>query len=117
MGVDAEFHGLIVHSRGTLSDNEVREIVEFVEAQEFNLALETLCGFLVDQNRRVTPELYFRIHSLSERLDGVDPYLLSASRRSSPPLTDGAGLTAGRGGPAIAAASTAELDGRKISSP
>lgn len=76
MAVDAEFHGLIVHSRGTLSDNEVREILEFVEAREFNLALETLCGFLVDQNRRVTPELYFRIHSIGERLDGVDPYLL-----------------------------------------
>jgi hypothetical protein len=77
MEVTAEFHGLIVHSRGALSENEVREVIEFIEAREFNLALETLCGFLVDQNRRVSPELYIRIHSLCERLDGVDPYLLS----------------------------------------
>lgn len=76
MEVTAEFHGLIVHSRGALSDNEVREVIEFIEAREFNLALETLCGFLIDQNRRVSPELYIRIHSLCERLEGVDPYLL-----------------------------------------
>jgi hypothetical protein len=78
MAVDAEFHGLIHHSRGTLSDNEVREVLEFVEAEEFNLALETLCGFLVDRNRRVPSDLYVRIHSLCERLDGVDPYLLDS---------------------------------------
>ena len=75
MGVGDEFHGLIRHSHGALSDNEVREVLEFVEAEEFNLAIETLCGFLVDQNRRVSPELYIRIHSLCERLDGVDPDL------------------------------------------
>lgn len=78
MGVGDEFHGLIRHSHGTLSDNEVREVLEFVEAEEFNLALETLCGFLVDQQRRVSPELYIRIHSLCERLDGVDPYLVES---------------------------------------
>jgi hypothetical protein len=80
MEVTAEFHGLILHSRGTLSDNELREIQEFIEGRDFNLALETLCGFLVDQNRRVTPDLYVRIHSLGERLDGVDPYLLESVR-------------------------------------
>ena len=78
MEVAAEFHGLILHSRGTLSDNEIREIQEFVEGREFNLALETFCGFLIDRNRRVAPDLYFRIHSLCERLDGVDPYLVES---------------------------------------
>ncbi len=80
MEVSAEFHGLILNSRGTLSDNELREIQEFIEGRDFNLALETLCGFLVDQNRRVTPDLYVRIHSLGERLDGVDRYLLESVR-------------------------------------
>jgi hypothetical protein len=78
MEVTAEFHGLITHSRGHLSDNELHEILEFVEGRDFNLALETLCGFLVDQNRGVTRELYLRIHSLGERLDGVDPVLLES---------------------------------------
>jgi len=78
MEVTAEFHGLISSSHGTLTENERREVLEFIEAREFILALETLCGFLVDQNRRVSPELYFRIHSLGERLDGVDPYLLDS---------------------------------------
>ena len=31
---------------------------------------------LVDQNRSITPELYIRIHSVCERLDGIDPYLV-----------------------------------------
>lgn len=80
MEVKAEFHGLIHHSRGALSDNELCEIQEFVEGLDYNLALETLCGFLIDQNRRVTHELYLRIHSLGDRLDGVDPYLLESVR-------------------------------------
>ncbi len=76
MDVAAEFHGLIHNSHGALSENERREVLEFIEAQEFNLALETLCGFLIDENRRVSPEMYIRIHSLGERLDGVDPYIV-----------------------------------------
>jgi len=43
MEVSAEFHGLILNSRGTRSDNELREVQEFVEGRDFNLALETLC--------------------------------------------------------------------------
>jgi hypothetical protein len=78
MEVSAEFHGLILHCRPALTDNEVHEVQEFIEGRDFNLALETLCGFLIDQNRRVTPDLYIRIHSLGERLDGVDPYLLES---------------------------------------
>ena len=80
MEVTAEFHGLIVHSRGHLSENELREIQEFVEGRDFNLALETLCGFLIDRNRKVNHELFIRIHSLGERLDGVDPYLVESVR-------------------------------------
>jgi hypothetical protein len=74
--MEGEFHGLIVSSRETLSESELLDVQEFVEARDFNLALETLCGFLIDRNRRVTPDLYLRIHMLGERLDGVDPYLL-----------------------------------------
>ncbi len=78
MEVITEFHGLILSSRGTLSDNEVRELQEFIEGRDFTLALETLCGFLIDQGRRIPPDLYVRIHSLGNRLDGVDPYLLQS---------------------------------------
>jgi hypothetical protein len=76
MELSAEFHGLIVSSRGALSDNELREIQEFVEGRDFNLALESVCGFLLDRKRRVTPDLYVHIRSLGERLEGVDPYIL-----------------------------------------
>ena len=76
--MQAEFHGLMVTSRGTLSESELQEVREFVDANEFNLALETLCGFLIDRNRDVSRDLYIRIHAIHERLDGVDPYLLES---------------------------------------
>jgi hypothetical protein len=76
--VESEFIGLIVSSRGALSDSELRDVQEFVEARDFNLAFETLCGFLIDRKRGVSHDLYLRIHMLGERLDGVDPYLLES---------------------------------------
>src|SRR5262249_34157363 len=45
MEVLGEFHGLIRSSRGTLSESELQEVQEFIEGQDFILALETLCGF------------------------------------------------------------------------
>lgn len=80
MEVAAEFHGLILHSRGHLTDNELHEVEEFIEGRDFTLALETLCGFLIDRNGKVSPELFFHIHSLCERFDGVDPYLVESVR-------------------------------------
>jgi len=74
--VETEFRALIVSTRSHLSDSELRDVQEFVEARDFKFALETLCGFLIDRKRKVTPDLYLRIHMLGERLDGVDPYLL-----------------------------------------
>jgi hypothetical protein len=69
---------LIHSSHGTLTDHERSELLEFIEARGFNLALETLCGFLLVENRRVPHELYIRIRSLGEKLDGVDPYILES---------------------------------------
>jgi len=34
--------------------------------------------FLIDRRRQVPQELFFRIHSLCERLDDLDPYLLDS---------------------------------------
>ena len=76
--MESEFLGLIVSSRGALSDSELRDVQESVEAREFTLAMETLCGFLVDRRRQVPHELFIRIHSLCERLDNLDPYLLES---------------------------------------
>ena len=78
--MEAEFEELIHSSRGMLSSNEISELREFIQARQFALALEALCGILVDENKHVTPELYSRIHSLVESLDGVDPYVLDSVR-------------------------------------
>jgi len=63
-----------------LSANEASELREFIDAGQFALAIETLCGILVEEEKHVTPELYSRIHNLVETLDGVDPYVLESVR-------------------------------------
>jgi hypothetical protein len=78
--MEAAFEELIHSSRGMLSSNEISELREFIQARQYALALEALCGILVDENMHVTPELYSRIHSLVESLDGVDPYVLDSVR-------------------------------------
>lgn len=78
--MDAEFEELIYTTRGMLSANEVSEVREFVEARQYALAIEALCGILVDESKHVTPELYSRIHSLVQHLDDVDPYLIESVR-------------------------------------
>jgi hypothetical protein len=78
--MEAEFEELIHTSRGMLSANESSELREFIEARQYALALEALCGILVDEEKHVTPELYSRIHNLCETLDGVDPYALERVR-------------------------------------
>jgi hypothetical protein len=40
------------------------------------MALEAICGILLDENKQVTPELYYRISSLEQQLDGVDPNIV-----------------------------------------
>ena len=78
--MEAEFAELIHTSRAMLSSNEASELREFIEARQFTLALESLCGILVDEDKHVTPELYSRIHSLVETLEGVDPYVVERVR-------------------------------------
>jgi hypothetical protein len=78
--MEAEFEELIHTSRAMLSSNEASELREFIEARQFALAIESLCGILVDEEKHVTPELYSRIHSLVETLEGVDPYVVERVR-------------------------------------
>lgn len=78
--MEAEFAELIHTSRGMLSANEASELLEFIEARQYALAIEALCGILVEEEKHVTPELYSRIHSLVETLDGVDPYVMESVR-------------------------------------
>jgi hypothetical protein len=37
-----------------LSSNEISELREFIQARQYAVALEALCGILVDQNKHVT---------------------------------------------------------------
>jgi hypothetical protein len=78
--MEAELAELIHSSRDMLSANEASDLLEFIEARQYALAIEALCGILVDEEKHVTPDLYSRIHSLVDSLDGVDPYVLERVR-------------------------------------
>jgi hypothetical protein len=80
MALDSEFEGLIRSSPGLLSANEASEVREFVDARQYALALEAFCAPLLDKSKRIAPELYSRIHSLTEQCDGVDPSILARVR-------------------------------------
>jgi hypothetical protein len=78
--MEAEFEELVRSSRGMPSANEASEVREFVEARQCALALEAMCGILLDENKHVTPELYSTIHGLIELTDGVDPFVIDSLR-------------------------------------
>ena len=78
--VMAEFQGLVRSLRGTLSSGETSEVMELIDGMELGLAVQAMCGILLDGNKRVTPELYKRIHSLVRQIDGVDTYLIDSVR-------------------------------------
>jgi hypothetical protein len=52
--MEAEFEELIHSSRGMLSSNEISELGEFIQARQYALGVEALCGTLVDENKHVT---------------------------------------------------------------
>jgi hypothetical protein len=78
--VTAEFRGLVRSLHGTLSAGEASEVLELIDGMELGLAVQALCGILLDGNKRVTPETYTRIHSLVRQIDGVDSYLIESVR-------------------------------------
>jgi hypothetical protein len=75
-----EFEGLIRSAPGLLSAFEASEVREFVDGRQYTMALEAFCAPLVSKNRRISPDLYVRIHGLCQQLDGVDPYLIASVR-------------------------------------
>jgi hypothetical protein len=78
--VTAEFRGLVRSLHGTLTTGESSEVLELIDGMELGLAVQALCGILIDGNKRVTPETYTRIHSLVRQIDGVDSYLIESVR-------------------------------------
>ena len=78
--VTAEFRGLIRSLHGTLTAGESSEVLELIDGMELGLAVQALCGILLDGDKRVTPETYTRIHSLVRQIDGVDTYLIESVR-------------------------------------
>jgi hypothetical protein len=73
-----EFDQVLHQFEGTLSPGELTEVREFVEAREYALALETLCGIIVEERKPITPHLYAKIRTLGDRLTSANPKYIDA---------------------------------------
>ena len=53
----------------TLTESESEEVRHFVEHGEYGVALETLCGVIEEEGKRISFEAYEQIHGLGERME------------------------------------------------
>ena len=51
MELAGEFEGLLQSTRVLLSVNDANEVREFVEARQYAMALEAVCGPLLEKNK------------------------------------------------------------------
>jgi hypothetical protein len=63
-----------------LSENESTEVRNFVGAHEYGIALETLCGILLEEGKHITREQYDSVQAMSGRLTSVDRARVDAVR-------------------------------------
>lgn len=62
---------LISQPHGWLTQNEFKEVSDFTDAGEYGVALETLCGIIAEENKKITLEQYQKISELG-RLMGIE---------------------------------------------
>ena len=57
------------------TDEERAEVQEMINVGEYGVALETLAGIAVEENRPLSPDLIFLIEKLAERMElgGAEP--------------------------------------------
>ena len=70
--LERELTSLVGALSDVLSADEQREVVEFADAGEYGLALETLAGILVEEGKALPRSAFRQISSLAESMGIVD---------------------------------------------
>ncbi|MCD6035588.1 MAG: hypothetical protein K0R63_1329 [Rickettsiales bacterium] len=55
-----------------LTDKEVKEVVEFIDAAEYGLALETLFAILVEEKKMLNIDVWIEIESIARKMGIFD---------------------------------------------
>lgn len=60
--------GLLSILANDLTPDEQREVLEFLDATEYGLALETLSGILVEENKRIDARVLYEFDEISSAM-------------------------------------------------
>lgn len=62
---DREFAGLLEAIGQTFTKSEHAEVIRFLDAREYELALETFGGILIEERKPIKPEIIRRIDKIA----------------------------------------------------
>ena len=66
--VELELRRLISASYINLVESEAGEVIKFIDVDEYGLALETLCFIIIEEDIRISQDVYNRLFALSEAM-------------------------------------------------
>jgi hypothetical protein len=66
--LDSQLKLLISSPSGWLTQDELKEVGDFIEAGEYGVALETLCSILTEELKEVPQEKYQQIMELGQAM-------------------------------------------------
>lgn len=78
--VESLFSDLIHSLEGTFSLAEIMEVRSFLDYGEYGLALESLIGIIVEENKLIASNIYDAIEKLSSMMD-IDNAAMRTSLR------------------------------------
>ena len=62
------FDAILLALNGTLSAEEEREVLDFVEVDEYGVALETLADIIIEEQKSVSPDAFQAIQQLENEM-------------------------------------------------
>jgi hypothetical protein len=74
--LEAGFKSMLSEARDSFSPAEQDEILAFVDAREYGLALETLVRILVEERKPVSPSVLRRIDNAAELMELKDEHFM-----------------------------------------
>jgi plasmid maintenance system antidote protein VapI len=64
--LDSQLRNLILAPGEWLTQDEFKEVSDFIDVGEYGVAFETLCSLLVEENKGITQEKYQKIAELGK---------------------------------------------------
>jgi plasmid maintenance system antidote protein VapI len=66
--LDKQLNALISSMIDSLSQDEISELRELLDAGEYGVAYETLCSIIVERNKLITKQMYAQLIELGQKM-------------------------------------------------